>query len=125
MHDLMGVTGALIAAGFAVQIETSGTQPVRVDDGTWVTVSPKIAMPGGFAVRQDAMRRADEIKMPVGRPADVERLAALLADHAPLRGAVWLQPLSRSPRATALCVEAATERGWKVSVQVHAYIGVR
>ncbi|HYZ34924.1 MAG TPA: 7-carboxy-7-deazaguanine synthase QueE [Crenalkalicoccus sp.] len=126
IHDLRPLSAALLEAGKRVQLETSGTEPIRIDPRAWVTVSPKIGMPGGFTVRPDALHRADEIKMPVGRARDVERLGALLAEHAIAPEVpVWLQPLSRSAKATALCVAAATEHGWRVSIQVHAFIGVR
>lgn len=125
VHDLTALCWSLEGMGRTVQIETSGTQPIRASTGAWVTLSPKIGMPGGFAVRRDAVERADEIKMPVGKMEDVDRLAAFLAGHGEPRVPVWLQPLSRSPKATALCIEQATLRGWRVSIQTHAFIGVR
>lgn len=124
-HDLAALTDELQGAGRSVQVETSGTQPVRVSAATWVTCSPKIDMPGGFAVREDAVARADEIKMPVGKPADVEKLRAFLATYRTTTANIWLQPLSRSPKATALCIDAAAEHGWRVSIQTHQFIGVR
>lgn len=125
-HDLTLLTGALKTMGYSVQIETSGTQPVRVHDGAWVTVSPKLDMPGGYGVRRDALARADEIKMPVGKPADIDRLARLLAlDHHRSDTAIYLQPLSGSPRATELCKDAAITNDWRISLQLHAYAGWR
>lgn len=126
-QDLTDFTELLLRGGKRVQIETSGTQEVRAAPGAWVTVSPKIGMPGGFKVRRDAVQRADEIKMPVGKMADVEALLAFLAemgDPKPL-GGIWVQPLSRSAKATALCIEMATRHGWRISIQTHAFIGVR
>jgi 7-carboxy-7-deazaguanine synthase len=125
VYDLRPLTLELARAGFLAQIETSGTQEIRVARSAWVTLSPKIGMPGGFTVRPDAIRRADEIKMPVGSPRDVRVLRDLLDASPDYRGDVWLQPLSRSEKATALCVEAAQANGWRVSIQVHAFIGVR
>ena len=127
LHDLEPLTAALIElAGRRVQIETSGTQPIRADRRTWVTVSPKIAMPGGFKVRPDALARADEIKMPVGRPEDIENLLVLLAAerHQP-SVPVFLQPLSTSRKATELCVAAASANDFRISVQLHALLGWR
>lgn len=124
LFDIVRLTTVLIEAGYAVQVETSGTHEIRVHENTWVTVSPKIGMPGGYEVRQDAVARADEIKMPVGAPRDVEKLRDFLAEYSP-RGSVWVQPLSRSSKATALCIQAATDHGWRVSIQTHAFIGVR
>lgn len=132
LYDLRTLSALLIRAGRSVQLETSGTSEIRIDPRAFVTVSPKIGMPGGLNVRDDALARADEIKMPVGKPADVERLHAVMdrlmaakdprLDRIPT---VWLQPLSQSPKATALCVAAATANGWRVSIQTHKYLGVR
>ncbi len=126
-HDLTELTRGIIEnARKTVQIETSGTAQVRVAPRTWVTISPKIDMPGGKVVLPQALERADEIKMPVGKMADVEKLEALLTKHAPSgRQMIWLQPLSQSEKATALCVKMATERGWRISIQTHKYLGVR
>ncbi|MDY4673117.1 MAG: radical SAM protein, partial [Desulfovibrio sp.] len=56
-HDLTELTSRLVAEGFRVQIETSGTMPIRCHADVWVTLSPKPDMPGGLAVRQDAWER--------------------------------------------------------------------
>lgn len=126
MNDLLPLTGQIIDAGRSAQIETSGTFPISCDPDTWVTVSPKIAMPGGLEVRDDALRRANEIKMPIGKPDDVLALLELLnrhqhSDQIP----IWLQPLSLSRKATELCVANAIANGFRVSLQVHALAGWR
>lgn len=132
LYDLRPLSALLIKAGRSVQLETSGTSEIRIDPRAFVTVSPKVDMPGGLAVRTDALLRANEIKMPVGKPADVERLRDLLGSMVGRLCAcptgsptVWLQPLSQSPKATALCVAAATANGWRISIQTHKYLGVR
>ena len=123
-YDLRDLVEDLRKARRTVQIETSGTSQVLAG-AAWVTVSPKINMPGGRKVRADAVERANEIKMPVGKESDVEALKAFLALHPSVGGVVWLQPLSQSPKATKLCVEAATKNGWRLSLQTHKYLGVR
>lgn len=126
MYDLTHLTTLLVQDGYTVQIETSGTFEVRVHPQAWVTVSPKLEMPGELEVRADAIARANEIKHPVGKQADLERLSALLREHNVQRSRlVWLQPLSQSPKATELCIAAATEMNWRVSIQTHKFIGVR
>lgn len=122
-HDLTELTNWLEGYEMRPQIETSGTRPVRASNATWVTVSPKIDMPGGYKVLVEALERADEIKMPIGKPADVVKLKQLL-DGRPKRP-VWLQPLSQSEKATKLCISAARENGWRISCQVHKFLGVR
>ena len=124
LYDLTELTGLLLAQSRTVPIETSGAPPIHAALGTWVTVSPKIDMPGGFAVMDGIVAGADEVKMPVGKPHDVERLQELV-DRAKPRGLIWLQPLSTSEKATALCVKAATENGWRLSMQTHKYLGLR
>jgi 7-carboxy-7-deazaguanine synthase len=124
MYDLTELTGALLDDHKTCQIETSGTFEVRVDNSAWVTLSPKIDMPGGLKVLDSAAARANEIKMPVGKPADVSKLANFLHKHN-LGGLVWLQPLSQSRKATDLCILAASEHRWRVSCQIHKYLGVR
>ncbi|MBX3490890.1 7-carboxy-7-deazaguanine synthase QueE [Parvibaculum sp.] len=124
IHDLRPLTAALLGRGRSVQIETSGTADIRAADNAWVTLSPKIGMPGGLSVLPEAFGRADEIKMPVGKMADVEKLLAAMPPCG-VRGAIWLQPLSQSEKATKLCIEVARERGWRVSIQTHKFIGVR
>jgi 7-carboxy-7-deazaguanine synthase len=126
LYDLRPLTQRLLEAGRRVQIETSGTHAVAADARTWVTVSPKIAMPGGFPVRPDALARADEIKMPVGRQADIDTLLDLLgqAHHRP-NVPVFLQPLSTSRKATELCAAAALAHDFRLSVQLHALLGWR
>ena len=129
-YDLSTLTGLLIGAGKTVQIETSGTHQISCHEKTWVTVSPKFSMPGGLAIDWRSMRRANEIKMPVGKQPDVDKVLEvqkLMIDcgHWTNRFPIWLQPLSQSPKATALCVDAATRHGFKISIQVHKYMGLR
>jgi len=126
-HDLRALTKGLLAAERTVQIETSGTAEILADGGCWITVSPKVDMPGGKALLQAAVRRANEIKMPVGKRADIEtlRTKVLTLCHNHPKPMIYLQPLSQSAKATELCVFEATRNGWRVSVQVHKYLGVR
>lgn len=126
MYDLTDLTSLILERGWTAQIETSGTYDVRADLGTFVTVSPKIGMPGGLLVRESVLLRADEIKMPIGKETDVAKLSMLLEQvGARPKHGVWLQPLSQSPKATSLCIEAATANGWKLSMQTHKYLDVR
>lgn len=124
-HDLTELTHDLIEDGRTVQIETSGTSQIRCTHRTWVTLSPKIDMPGGRRVRGDAISRADEIKMPVGKPADVERLKEFLEKNNVIGRPIWLQPLSQSKKATEVCIEAARQNHWRVSLQTHKFLGLR
>lgn len=124
VHDLEELTTRILATDRSVQIETSGTQPIRANAGTWVTVSPKIDMPGGFQVLTSAIERADEIKLPVGKLSDIDKLVPLLVFMRP-EVMIWLQPLSGSKKATDICIDSAAINGWRVSIQVHRLLGIR
>ena len=125
--DLGALTDIAIEMGWTVQIETSGTRWTPINHKAWVTLSPKINMPGGYEVLHDLVRRADEIKMPVGKMEDIDKLRSFLSDHRvdPKTKSIWLQPLSQSPKATALCVEQATKLGYRLSIQTHKFLGMR
>ncbi|WP_221073991.1 7-carboxy-7-deazaguanine synthase QueE [Agarivorans aestuarii] len=125
MYDLTELSSTLIEAGYSVQIETSGTYPVKVADKAWVTVSPKVDMKGGKIVIEQALERANEIKHPVARERDLTNLKNLLAGMSKnLDVLVCLQPISQQQRATDLCIEACIENNWRLSLQTHKFIGI-
>lgn len=123
MYDLNPLCAVLFKHGFAVQIETSGTYVIRAPDSVWVTVSPKINMPGGRHVLSESLQRANEIKHPVGKQRDVDNLKTVIGDNC--KKLVYLQPLSQSHKATELCIQQAGLNNWRISAQLHKYIGVR
>ena len=111
--------------GYSCQIETSGTHEVRCSHTTWVTVSPKVNMRGGYDVLSQALERADEIKHPVGRVRDIEALDELLetlVDDKPR--VIALQPISQKDDATRLCIETCIARNWRLSMQTHKYLNI-
>jgi 7-carboxy-7-deazaguanine synthase len=122
-QDIWLLTAKLLMLG-SVQVETSGTHHINVAPGAWVTVSPKVDMAGGLEVLQEALERANEIKMPVADQGDLDNLLNLLQG---VKGnpVVWLQPVSQGEQATALCVEACLKHHWRLSIQTHKYVGVR
>lgn len=145
LYELGEISARLSEMGKQVQVETSGTEEIKVHDETWVTLSPKLDMPGGRQVLMGNLYLADEIKMPVGKQDDVEKLKRLLEALVNLgppvvpvktdvdmplvwngdMPLVWLQPLSQSPKATELCIEQARLNGWRLSAQLHRYLKVR
>ena len=125
IHDLLPLNLLLEQQGFMCQIETSGTHEVRCSPDSWVTVSAKIGMRGGFRISDQALRRADELKHPVAREQDIEALDNLLAglgDQKPK--IIALQPISQQDRATRLCIEACIARNWRLSMQAHKYLNI-
>lgn len=126
-YDLNDFTETLLDMGRSVQIETSGTEEVRAADEVFVTVSPKVAMPGGKHIVAQAVERADEIKMPVGKADDIDKLLKVLdlRRRPILNNNIWLQPISESVKATELCRQVAADKGWRVSLQMHKQANIR
>ena len=125
MYDLRALTALLHEHGYQTQIETSGTFEVRCHKDTWVTVSPKLDMPGGLEVRADAMARANEIKHPIAMQKHIDALDALLARCPAMPGTtICLQPISQRSRATELAITTCRARNWRLSVQLHKYLAI-
>ncbi|WP_017345504.1 7-carboxy-7-deazaguanine synthase QueE [Pantoea sp. A4] len=125
IYDLRPLTEALEAAGFDCQIETSGTHEVRCSEKTWVTVSPKVNMRGGYDVLHQALVRADEVKHPVARQRDVDALDGLLATLSDVKPRIIaLQPISQKADATELCINTCIARNWRLSLQTHKYLNI-
>lgn len=132
MFDLNDLTQAALNDGYSVQIETSGTYEVKCADATWVTVSPKINMKAGMPVLMQAMLRANEIKHPIAMQKHIDELDQLLLaaqtkaklDGKTYKPTIYIQPISQQQRATELAVETCIKRNWRLSVQLHKYIGV-
>jgi 7-carboxy-7-deazaguanine synthase len=133
MVDLTPLCLAFEAQGYSCQVETSGTFDIQVSTNCWVTVSPKINMRGGYKILSSAMLRADEIKHPIATEQHVEDLKALLTEHkinieqasgVLIKKPIYLQPISQKTRATELAIKTCIENNWRLSVQVHKYLGI-
>jgi putative 7-cyano-7-deazaguanosine (preQ0) biosynthesis protein QueE len=125
MYDLCELTDLLAEQGYTSQIETSGTFEVKTNPETWVTVSPKVNMKGGYDVLKSAIDRADEIKHPIAMQKHVDELDELLEQADSLEDKIiCLQPISQKPNATKLAIDICIKRNWRLSVQSHKYIGI-
>ena len=124
MVDLIPLCLGLEEQGFSCQLETSGTFELHVSEKCWVTVSPKVNMKGGYKILNSAMIRANEIKHPVATEQHIDDLKALLQEHNIVNTQVYLQPISQKERATALAIKTCIENNWRLSVQVHKYLGI-
>jgi len=122
MYDLSNLTTLLHQAGYKTQIETSGTFSVMCSDDTWVTVSPKTNMKGGFEVLTQALERADEVKHPVATAKHIAQLDTLLQEINTADKVICLQPISQKGRATELAMETCIQRNWRLSIQTHKYL---
>jgi 7-carboxy-7-deazaguanine synthase len=124
MVDLTSLCEVFELQEYSTQVETSGTFDIRVSEKCWVTVSPKINMRGGYAILNSAMMRANEIKHPVATEHHVSELKELLAEHNIKSTPIYLQPISQKPRATELAIATCIANNWRLSVQVHKYLGI-
>ncbi|MFQ3198402.1 MAG: 7-carboxy-7-deazaguanine synthase [Paraglaciecola sp.] len=125
MYDLRPLSETLIAMGYTVQIETSGTYEILTHVDTWVTVSPKVNMPGGRKVLKSAVLRANEIKHPVAMHKHIEELEQVLTLlDGGIRPLIYLQPISQQKRATDLCIKTCIAKNWRLSLQTHKFIGI-
>ena len=124
MVNLAPLCNAFEDLGYSTQVETSGTFEINVSNKCWVTVSPKVNMRGGYPILSGAMMRADEIKHPIATEQHVDDLKTLLADHNIENTPIYLQPISQKPRATQLAIATCIANNWRLSVQVHKYLGI-
>ncbi len=124
MVDLMPLTEGFEVQGYSCQVETSGTFAVQISERSWVTVSPKINMRGGYKVLASALERANEIKHPVATQQHVDELKHLLDEHQITDKPIYLQPISQKSRATQLAIKTCISNNWRLSVQVHKYLGI-
>ncbi|MEW5681631.1 MAG: 7-carboxy-7-deazaguanine synthase QueE [Pseudomonadota bacterium] len=124
MFDLNPLCEALHDAGYSTQIETSGTFEIKAPLQTWVTVSPKVNMAGGYKVLQSALDRANEIKHPVAMQKHIDELLQLLQHTDTVAKLIYLQPISQQQRATELAIAMCKQHNWRLSVQVHKYLGI-
>lgn len=106
----------LIQEGRTVQVETSGTCRPDLPPDVWLTVSPKFAMPGGQKVYAEALRRANEILMPVAAPKDLETLSEEL-EGVDRRKIVFLSPVDMTRENTELCRPTALRKGWRLNLR--------
>ena len=124
MVDLTDLCLAFEAKGYSCQVETSGTFEVNVSDNCWVTVSPKVNMRGGYKILASVMHRANEIKHPIATEQHIEDLKELLIAHDIKRTPIYIQPISQKKRATELAISTCIANNWRLSVQVHKYLGI-
>ena len=124
MYDLDPLCELLHQHGFSTQIETSGTFEILAPKNTWVTVSPKVNMKGGYPVLTSCLERANEIKHPVAMEKHIEELKELLQTFDTTGKYIYLQPISQKAKATKLAIEACMANNWRLSVQVHKYLGI-
>lgn len=114
---------------YMVHIETSGTIPITQPEGTWITCSPK------YGYIDENTPLINEFKFLVRDEKD-EEAVLFFVDRFRIRENIFIQPIdelseaeidrkiTRSQRDfTVECVKR--HPGWRLSVQLHKYLGVR
>lgn len=90
IHDLTDLCNGLRSEGIQVHLETSGAFPLK-GEFDWITVSPKkYATP-----LEEVLWMADEIKVIVSEPSDLDYYVQVLLDARlprPFKFPVWLHP---------------------------------
>ncbi|MBK7588538.1 MAG: radical SAM protein [Bacteroidetes bacterium] len=121
MYDCLPLTEALQQAGYKTHVETSGAYPLS-GKWDWVCVSPK-----KFKVPLDSVLiQADELKVVVFNKTDI----AWALQHAEKVNSTcllflqpeWSKEKEMLPLMTTFIQENPT---WKLSLQIHKYMGVR
>lgn len=92
IHDLLPLTNVLQLRGMRTHLETSGAFPIR-GNFDWVTVSPKRAK----LPLLETLRRANEFKLIITQPSDIDYWLTVLADALIPNGndakqVIWLHP---------------------------------
>lgn len=134
MHNLDPLIAALIEGGKRVHLETSGTLPINritpTSDGSgvWISCSPK----KGFL--RTNIPFVDEWKFVVGedfRPEQIEEFFNYPEGRSPrIQRPVYLQPYNAITRVAGESVMRVmdvlkTHPEWRLSPQLHKYLGVR
>ncbi|MBK9483011.1 MAG: radical SAM protein [Bacteroidetes bacterium] len=121
MYDCLPLTEALQQAGYKTHVETSGAYPLS-GKWDWVCVSPK-----KFKAPLDSvLAQADELKVVVFNKTDI----AWALQHAEKVNSTcllflqpeWSKEKEMLPLMTTFIQENPT---WKLSLQIHKYMGVR
>lgn len=120
MHDLTALTQLLQQKGFKTHIETSGAHPLT---GTWdwICLSPKKFK----APLPDILPHASELKIVVFNKSDLE-WAESFAQKVNPYCKLFLQPeWDKKELVTPLIIDYIKQHPqWRLSLQIHKYIGV-
>ncbi|MFN5223522.1 MAG: 7-carboxy-7-deazaguanine synthase QueE [Bacteroidota bacterium] len=120
MYDLTDLLKGLRQSGKQTHIETSGAYPLK-GDADWICVSPKKfkkPIPETIAI-------ADELKVVVFHPSDLEWAASFLKDVKP-DCQLFLQPeFGKSNKMAPLIVDFVKNNPiWRISLQTHKTLDI-
>ena len=120
LHELTPLTDALHEAGFATNIETSGSSALS-GHWEWICLSPKKFK----APLPEILEKAHELKIVIFNKSDfnwAEKYAALVSKNCKL----YLQPeWNKTSLVTPLIIDyIKSHPQWELSLQIHKYINV-
>jgi len=120
LHELTQLTDALHEAGFATNIETSGSSTLS-GHWEWICLSPKKFK----APLPEILEKAHELKIVIFNKSDfnwAEKYAALVSKNCKL----YLQPeWNKTSIVTPLIIDyIKSHPQWELSLQIHKYINV-
>ncbi|MGN6247198.1 MAG: 7-carboxy-7-deazaguanine synthase QueE [Ginsengibacter sp.] len=120
LHNLELLTSQLQKAGFATNIETSGSSPLT-GSWDWICLSPKKFK----APLPEILNKANELKIIVFNKSDFE-WAEQFASGVSKSCKLYLQPeWSKASVVTPFIVDYIKENPkWELSLQIHKYINV-
>lgn len=120
LYPLGDLTRALHSRGLEIFLETSGTNPIS-GEFDWICLSPKRQMPP----LEEALRRADELKVIVQTPEDLE-WAVECSTKVRSRCRLYVQPeWSVYESIIAEMVEWVKEHPqWNISIQTHKFMHI-
>lgn len=119
---------ALLAAGFRVQIETNGTLWRELPTEVEIVCSPKTTSGQYAALREDLLPRVTALKFIVSAQHPHYRDVGEVGQSS--RGIpVYVQPMDEYDAAknaanTALALQLAQLRGYRLSLQTHKMLGI-
>lgn len=120
LHNLSALTKALHAAGFQINIETSGSSPLS-GDWDWICLSPKKFK----APLAEILPKANELKVVIFNKSDFDWAEQYAAQVSP-KCKLYLQPeWDKAGQNTALIIDyIKANPKWELSLQIHKYINV-
>ncbi len=121
MYDCFPLTKALQEEGYNTHLETSGAYPLS-GNWNWICVSPKKFKPPLL----DILKNAHELKVIVFNKSDLD-WAIQHAQHVNEHCILYLQPeWSKEKEMLPIITEFIQQHpNWKLSLQIHKYMGVR
>ncbi|TAF10460.1 MAG: 7-carboxy-7-deazaguanine synthase QueE [Nostocales cyanobacterium] len=116
---------ALLAAGKQVNIETSGSFWQEISPDVWITLSPKEHINPKYPVISQFWSRANEVKIVIETGGEIDFYQEYLATN--YKQYVYLQPeWNNSHQAISVILQILQQKPhYKLSLQIHKYIGVQ